>query len=302
MSLGRKLLSGFASMLALVLLTSGGALLVTRSLNDDLERAADVTARKQYLAGEVSAATAEMAGSEQGTVLAEMLSDKAHSAQYQQTFRARAAALQKALDELSQLAEGGETESIVKNLKQQASMVLQEHEELSQSVATDKMDAALGIFSQKVQPRIDDIGKAASSLVDQQSRELAAASAASASKSSRTTAATVTLTLLALGVGVGVFVIVRQANGSLKIYRRKSPKARLTWLTLPSRCPPPANRWRRAHRSRPLRSKRHRRPRKKSSRSRGEMPIMRRKWRRSCRKPARIRANPTARSIAWWSR
>ena len=216
MSLGRKLLSGFASMLALVLLTSGDALLVTRSLNHDLERAAGVTARKQYLAGEVSAATAEMAGSEQGTVLAEMLSDKAHSAQYQQTFRARASALQKALEELSQLAQDGETELIVKNLNQQASMVLQGHEELSRSVASDKMDTAIEIFSQKVQPRIDEIGKAASSLVDQQSRALAAASAASASKSSRTTAATVTLTLLALGVGVGVFVIVRQANGSLK--------------------------------------------------------------------------------------
>ena len=216
MSLGRKLLSGFASMLALVLLTSGGALLVTRSLNEDLERAAGVTARKQYLAGAVSAATSEMAASEQGTVLAEMLSDKAHSDQYQETFRARAAALQKALDELSRLAEGSETESIVKNLNQQASILLQGHEELSRSVASDKMDAALEIFSQKVQPRIDEIGKAASSLVDQQSRELAAASAASASKSSRTTAATVTLTLLALGVGVGVFAIVRQANGSLK--------------------------------------------------------------------------------------
>lgn len=209
MSLGRKLLSGFASMLALVLLTSGGALLVTRSLNEDLGRAAGVTARKQYLAGTVNAATSEMAVSEQGTVLAEMLSDKARSAQDQETFRARASSLQKALDELSRLAEGGETESIVKNLNQQASMVLQGHEELSRSVASDKMDAALQIFSQKVQPRIDEIGKAASSLVDQQSRELAAASAASASKSSRTTAATVTLTLLALGVGVGVFVIVR---------------------------------------------------------------------------------------------
>jgi methyl-accepting chemotaxis protein/methyl-accepting chemotaxis protein-1 (serine sensor receptor) len=221
MSLGRKLLSGFAAMLALVLLTSGGALLVTRSLNDDLDRAAGVTARKQYLAGQASAATAEMAGSEQGSVLAEMLSDKAHSAQYQETFRARAAVLQKTLDELGQLAQGGETESIVKNLNQQASMVLQGHEELSRSVASDKMDAALDIFSQKVLPRLDEIGKAAASLVDQQSRELAAASADSASKSSRTTAVTVTLTLLALGVGAGVFVIVRQTSGSLKMLSAK---------------------------------------------------------------------------------
>ena len=221
MSLGRKLLFGFASMLAVVLLTSGGALVVTRSLNGDLERAVGVTARKQYLAGEVSAATSEMAASEQGTMLAEMLSDKGHAAQYQETFRARAAALQKALDELSQLAQGGETESIVKNLKQQASMLLQGHEELSRSVASDKMDAALETFSQKVLPRIDEIGKAAVSLVDGENRELAAASAASASQSSRTTAATVTLTLLALGVGVAVFLIVRQAKGSLKTLSAK---------------------------------------------------------------------------------
>ena len=221
MSLGRKLLSGFASMLVLVLLTSGGALLVTRSLNGDLERAVGVTARQQYLAGSVSTSTSEMAASEQGAVLAEMLSDKAHAAQYQETFRARSAALQKSLDELNQLAEGDETESIVKNLNQQASMVLEGHRELSESVASDKMDAALEIFSQKVLPRIDEIRKAAASLVDQENRELAGASAASASKSSRATAATVTLTLLALGVGVAVFWVVRQANASLKTLSAK---------------------------------------------------------------------------------
>jgi len=61
MSLGRKLLSGFGAMLALVLLNSGGGLLVTHDLNNDLKQAANVTARKQYLAGEVNAATSEMA-------------------------------------------------------------------------------------------------------------------------------------------------------------------------------------------------------------------------------------------------
>jgi len=109
MSLGRKLLSGFGSMLALMLLTSGGALFVTHSLSEDLKRAADVTARKQYLAGEVNAATSEMASCERGTVLADMLSDKAHANQYQQSFGPSAASLQKALDELNRLSEGGET-------------------------------------------------------------------------------------------------------------------------------------------------------------------------------------------------
>jgi methyl-accepting chemotaxis protein/methyl-accepting chemotaxis protein-1 (serine sensor receptor) len=217
MSLGRKLLSGFGAMLALVLLTSGGALVVTHSLNDDLKRAADVTARKQYLAGEVNAATSEMASCERGTVLADMLSDKAHSEQYQQNFRARAATLQKALDELTRLTEGGETDSLVKSLNQQGTLVLQGHEELSQAVASGKMDAALETFGQKVQPRLEEMAKAATSLVDQENRELMAASEASANKSTRSMAATVTLMVLAFGVGIGVLLVVRHANGSLKV-------------------------------------------------------------------------------------
>jgi methyl-accepting chemotaxis protein len=221
MSLGRKLLSGFGAMLALVLLTSGGAMLVTRNLTEDLKRAADVTARKQYLAGEVSAATAEMASCERGTVLSNMLSDKTHSQQYQQNFNARATVLEKSLEELGRLAKGTEAESIVKTLGQQASVVLQGHDELSRAVANDKMDAALETFSQKVQPRLEDIAKAATALVDQENRELAAASAASASNASRSMAAMVVVMLLALGVGVVVLLIVRHANEALKILSAK---------------------------------------------------------------------------------
>jgi hypothetical protein len=61
------------------------------------------------------------------------------------------------------LAEGGEADSIVKSLNQQASLVILGHEELSRSVAIDKMDATLEIFAQKVQPRLAEIAKAATS-------------------------------------------------------------------------------------------------------------------------------------------
>jgi methyl-accepting chemotaxis protein len=78
------------------------------------------------------------------------------------------------------------------------------------------MDAALTIFSQKVQPQLEDVGNRANSLVEQQNRELAEASSASAAKSARSSAFTLAFTLLALGVGVGVFFVVRNANASLK--------------------------------------------------------------------------------------
>jgi len=132
-----------------------------------------------------------MASCERGTVLADMLSDKAHAEEYRQRFRARADALRKALDELGRLAEGGETSSMVQALNQQASLLLRGHEELTTAMANQQVDAALATFGQKVQPRLEEIGKEATSLVDQENRELAAASSVSAARAARTTAAIV---------------------------------------------------------------------------------------------------------------
>jgi methyl-accepting chemotaxis protein/methyl-accepting chemotaxis protein-1 (serine sensor receptor) len=203
-------------MLALVLLNGAGGLVVTHDLNEDLKHAANVTARKQYLAGEVNAATSEMASCERGVVLSAMLSDQVHSEEYRQRFQASAAGLQKALDELHRLAENAQTAALAQKLDQQAALVLQGHQELTGAMANQQMDAALATFSQKVQPQLEDIGKVASSLVDQENRELAAASSASAAKSTRGTAVTLGLTLLALAVGAGVFLVVRHANVSLQ--------------------------------------------------------------------------------------
>src|SRR5215470_20180626 len=105
MSLTRKLMISFGAMLGMVLLLGVGALLVTRDLTGDLDHAANVTARQQYLAGEVNAATSELTSLERGSVLAAMLGDKAHVEEYQQKFQARGDALKKALSDLARLAE-----------------------------------------------------------------------------------------------------------------------------------------------------------------------------------------------------
>jgi len=216
MSLSRKLLGGYGAMLALVLLLSIAALVVIRDLNGDLDRAANVTARQQYLAGEVNAATSEMANSERGMVLSAMLGDKAHVEDYQQRFLARADGLKKALDSLHQMARNGEASSLIQALDEQAALALEGHGELQKAMANQQLDAAIGIFSQKVQPQLAEIGAKAASLVDQQNRDLAAASRAAAAKSTRSTAITVGLALLALAVGAGVLWLVRQTNASLK--------------------------------------------------------------------------------------
>src|SRR4051812_22704131 len=141
MSLGRKLMGGFGAMLVLVLVTSGGALLLTRSLNKDLKQAAQVTARRQYLAGLVNAATSEMASLERGAVLAQMLSDSTRAAEYRQRFGKMAATLQKNLDDLQQNSDA-QGATLLQTLKQKSSQVIQGHDKVSQAMTSQQMDVA----------------------------------------------------------------------------------------------------------------------------------------------------------------
>ena len=217
MNLTRKLLLSFGLMLSLVLLLGAGALLITRDLCRDLDYAANITARQEYLSGEVSAATAEMTSLERGAVLAAMLGESQHVQEYQQSFSKRADGLRKALADLGKLTESPDASRRIHALEQQAGLVSQAHEELRQLIANLQMDAGLAIFAQKVLPQLGEIGRQAASLVEQQARDLAQVSHASASKAARTTWITVALLLLGIIAGGGVFWIVRRANRSLRV-------------------------------------------------------------------------------------
>ena len=216
MSLTKKLLVSFAAMLGLVLLLGVGGLLVSRDLSGDLERAANVTARQQYLAGQVSAGAAELTSLERGSVLASMLADTAHLQAYQQAFSQHAENLRKSLSELRKTADTREAAARLQSLEQQALAVTQAHEELRQAMDKQQMDAAMLIFAQKVQPSLEEIGRQAVSLVEQQNSDLASASAASSAKAARSTTVTIALLLLALGVGAGVLWMVRRVGVALR--------------------------------------------------------------------------------------
>jgi methyl-accepting chemotaxis protein len=217
MTLGRKLLGGFGVMLGLVLVLSAAALVALRNLNDDLDRAAKVTARKQYLAGGVNASASEMASLARGSVLASVVGDKANSEGYMQHFRAPQERLQNALAELTRLSGARDAGGLLARIEQQAALVRQAHEELRQAMANQQLDSALAIFGQRLQPRLEGIAREASSLVDQQNKELAAASEASTTKAARIRNLTIGLAALAVAVGCVIFWMVRGANVGLQM-------------------------------------------------------------------------------------
>jgi methyl-accepting chemotaxis protein len=216
MSLTKKLLISFGVMLGLTILTSGAALVVIQKLNGALDRATNGTARGQYLAGQVSAAAAQMGNLERGTVLSAVIGDKVHSDQYLQSVQSRADVLRNSLAEMQKSAGNQEIRGLVQTLSQEAESASQAHEELRRAMANQQMDVALQIFAQKVEPKLTQIGTEASSLVERLNGDLAAASDASASASTQSRIICILLGVLALAVGGFVFWIVRQASGTLQ--------------------------------------------------------------------------------------
>ncbi|HLK64913.1 MAG TPA: methyl-accepting chemotaxis protein [Bryobacteraceae bacterium] len=218
MSLSRKLLVSFGVMIGLVFVLSGGALVAIEELNSDLEQAANVTARKAYLAGDVNAAAWEITSFEKEAVINAVLGDASASVASQQRVSAPAARLRKGLAELRRMVATGETASILQTLDRQAVSVFEADEELRQSISSQQLDSALKIFGEKLQPRIEEIGRAAANLVAQQNTDLAATSVASSSKSAHLRNVTIGLMTLALVIGTLVFRIVRQTGATLRTF------------------------------------------------------------------------------------
>src|SRR5437660_5517966 len=97
MSLRKKLLASFGVMVALILVISGGAIFATADLNAELDRAANVTARRQRLNGDLSITAAQMASVERAAMLAMIVGDKPHVSSYLQQFQEANDRLRKSL-------------------------------------------------------------------------------------------------------------------------------------------------------------------------------------------------------------
>ena len=216
MTLTKKLLSGFAAMLGLVLLISGAALAIISSLSGDLERAANVIARQQSLAGQVASSAAEMANSERAAVLSSVIGEREQTEKHLGAFQTRSTVLSRSLDESLALSTSQEGRTLIEALRRDAATAVQGHEELRSAIGGQRMDAALEIFRQRIDSQLGEIGRKASSLVESTNRDLAQASAASAAKSARTRTITILLMLVALGAGGVVFWVVRNASESLR--------------------------------------------------------------------------------------
>jgi methyl-accepting chemotaxis protein len=216
MSFSKKLYGGFGVMLALLLLLGIVASVVVRGLNADLDRAANVTARQQYLAGEINAAARGLANAARGSVLSAVLGNQPQSQQNLARFRTLYGELDQAIADLGKLKDGEQDSAMLGRLKQQSAGIREAGEAMSGDLASQHMDQALKTFGERLEPRLGEIGDQASSLVKEQSAALAKTSQAAHDKSSRTNNMAIGLLLLALCAGGMVLWVVRQASAAFQ--------------------------------------------------------------------------------------
>src|SRR5690242_12081383 len=105
MTIGKKLIVSFAAILGCALLLVIAAITTNISLQREVDRTANGTARKQYLAGQIGSATAEMAAAERAIVLSTMLQQADRTAEAKRQFRSAATRLDEAVKQFDGAAE-----------------------------------------------------------------------------------------------------------------------------------------------------------------------------------------------------
>jgi methyl-accepting chemotaxis protein len=202
-------------MLAMTLILGAISHRAVEALSGDLSRAVNITSRRQFLAGEVGAATSEMEGAERAIALSLILQQPEQSAQHQRQFESAAARLQKALAEFRALLDPADSRSAVDSLAEKSAAVIEAHREFLRLMASQQMDAALRSFDQVLLPRAVDICDVGHALADQQGRELASASEHARTRAARTRWMMWALIGLVLATGGIVLGVVREANKAL---------------------------------------------------------------------------------------
>ncbi|HUP02628.1 MAG TPA: methyl-accepting chemotaxis protein [Bryobacteraceae bacterium] len=215
MSLSMQRLGTTGVVLALAVILGVCGLWAARDLGGDLDRAVNVTGRQQYLAGMVNAEALAMANAERSGAMASVLGDAAGMENARQRFSEASSALQKALGDLRRVADAADSRALLDGLDQQVALVMQAHEEMQQAIGNKQMDVALSTFSQKAQPRLEEISKQASAVVERQNSDLAAVSEQSRTSASHIETLVVLLLLLTVGVGGGVIWLVMRSNRGL---------------------------------------------------------------------------------------
>lgn len=215
-TIGVKLLTSFGAMLALVLILGVTSLKINLDLGTELDNAVRVTAKKQMLAGQVLAITAEMTALERGVASSEMLQQKDKSTAFLKQYADAEKRVRKALADFMAMPSTEETRTQLVALDAEQNALKKTQDGFVAMLEKQQMDQALKTFDDVLLPRLAKMSDLARGLVDQQAEQLTVISKNAESKEAGGRWMTVGLLSLCVAVGIGLVFVARGITGRLR--------------------------------------------------------------------------------------
>jgi methyl-accepting chemotaxis protein len=220
-TIGVKLVVSFGAMLALVLVLGVTSLKINLDLGAELDSAVRVTARKQMLAGQILATTAEMTALERGVASSEMLQQKDKSKAFLKQYGDAEKRAVQELADFTAMPSSEETRIQLAALDAEQNALKKTQESFVTMLQKQQMDQALKAFDDVLLPKLAKMSELARGLVDQQAVQLTVISKNAESKEGGSRLMTIGLLALCVAVGIGLVFVARSITARLRDLTRQ---------------------------------------------------------------------------------
>jgi methyl-accepting chemotaxis protein/methyl-accepting chemotaxis protein-1 (serine sensor receptor) len=216
MTIGKKLTLCFSALLVLMLGWGYSSLSSVGALSAGLDKATNQTAKEIELAGQLATDISNMRAGQRGMLLFSMLKDPAGPAQSKEMFQSAVADVRKLVTEIRPLLSTDSERQAVDTIETHLAAWLPLYEELAQSCASQRFDAALTSTLDRASAIAAQMTKGATQLLENQREQQATATKDAADISSRSRWIAFLLTGVCLAVGGLVLWVVRNVSHALR--------------------------------------------------------------------------------------
>ena len=215
-TIGKKLFGSFGALLALTLVVGGTSIWLISSLGSSLNKMANVTARKQFLASEIDGNQNDMLAAERGILLRTLTREPALVAKDNQDFQESAYAMKANLDALNPLIETENGRRTFLKVQSQYENAIRFHQDFYQLVAAGKDVEAAALIKDKINPNMNALSEQAGAEKQLAADLMTAGLKDAASRQALGDWITITMLVLSLAIGCVIMFVVRHINSSLR--------------------------------------------------------------------------------------
>lgn len=216
MTIGKRLTLSFGAAAVLLIALGAGALIVVRSLEQELDRAVNSTGKSVERIGALATALTEMEAAETGFMLFSSLSDAAQAEVYRQKFKGSASKAEGAIADLRPLLQGSAQIATLDGVQNGHGTLARDFDQMVRYCAADQCVAALEMHTKTAVPLAADLSRQTALLTQAQRALLATTSAQALARSAWSNRLVFLLIGLCVILGGVIQLVLRSINRVLR--------------------------------------------------------------------------------------